>query len=130
MEYAYYQQDSNYLYLRLECYGLPGSNWPSGNARYKWFIDLHGDLRYSGGNIIGAEYLLFVEDTDDNVCTSQIAVTVNAPVGGEITALSPLAIVLALMSLIKLMIPLTTLLMIIAAVATVLAAYIIRKKKK
>ena len=69
-------------------------------------------------------------DTDDNACTSLTSVTVSARVGGEITALSPLAIVLALMSLIKLMIPLTTLLMIIAAVATLLAAYIIRKKKK
>ncbi|MCD6421359.1 MAG: hypothetical protein J7L17_02995, partial [Thaumarchaeota archaeon] len=66
VEYAYYQQDSSYLYLRLKCYGLPGSSWPSGNARYKWFIDLDGDLYYSGGNIIGAEYLLFVEDTDDD----------------------------------------------------------------
>jgi len=45
---------------------LAGSNWPSGNARYKWFIDLDGNLYHSGGNIIGAEYLLFVEDTDDD----------------------------------------------------------------
>jgi len=66
VEYAYYQYDSDYLYLRLECYSSPGSNWPSGNARYKWFIDLNGDLHHSGGNIIGAEYLLFVEDTDDD----------------------------------------------------------------
>jgi subtilase family serine protease len=66
VEYAYYNFDSDYLYLRLECYANPGSQWPSGGARYKWFIDLDGNLYVSGGNVIEAEYLLFVEDTDNN----------------------------------------------------------------
>ncbi len=66
VKYAYYNFDSVYLYLRLECYAEPGSRWLSGNARYKWFIDLNGDLSVSGGNVIGAEYLLFVEDTDND----------------------------------------------------------------
>jgi uncharacterized repeat protein (TIGR01451 family) len=66
VEYAYYNFDSNYLYLRLECYAAPGSNWPGEGARYKWFIDLDNNLYISGGNVIEAEYLLFVEDTDND----------------------------------------------------------------
>lgn len=66
VEYAYYQYDGNYLYLKLKCYALPGSEWPSGDGRYKWFIDLDDNMYYSGGNVHDAEYLLFVEDTDHN----------------------------------------------------------------
>jgi len=68
-------------------------------------------------------------DTDDNACTSETAVTVNAPVGGEIIALSPLAIALALRSALELLIPLITLAAIIAAAST-LIAYIIYKKRR
>lgn len=63
---AYYYFDGDYLYLRLECYAAPGSEWPSKDARYKWFINTTQRLYMSGGNIIGASYLLFVEDTDDD----------------------------------------------------------------
>ena len=66
VEYAYYNFDSDYLYLRLKCYAKPGSQWPGGDARYKWFIDLDGNLSVSGGNVIEAEYLLFVEDADND----------------------------------------------------------------
>lgn len=66
VEYAYYQYDSNYLYLKLKCYALPGSEWPAREGRYKWFIDLDGNMYYSGGNTYDAEYLLFVEDTNYN----------------------------------------------------------------
>jgi uncharacterized repeat protein (TIGR01451 family) len=67
VEYAYYQFDSNYLYLKLKCYALPGSQWGANKeGRYKWFIDLEGNLYYSGENIFEAEYLIFVEDTDHN----------------------------------------------------------------
>jgi len=66
VEYAYYQYDGSYLYLKLKCYALPGSEWPSGDGRYKWFIDLDNNMYYSGGNVHDAEYLLFVEDTDHN----------------------------------------------------------------
>jgi len=68
VEYAYYQYDSEYLYLKLECYDTPGKEWPNGKeGRYKWFIDLEGNLYHSGENIFDAEYLIFVEDTDNNV---------------------------------------------------------------
>jgi len=66
VEYAYYEYDSDYLYLKLECYSMPGSEWPSRDARYKWFIDLDGNMYYSGGNIFDAEYLIFIEDADHN----------------------------------------------------------------
>jgi len=67
VEYAYYQFDSNYLYLKLKCYALPGSQWGANKeGRYKWFIDLEGNLYYSGENIFEAEYVVFVEDTDHN----------------------------------------------------------------
>jgi len=65
---AYYQYDSNYLYLKLECHGTPGSKWNAstdGDGRYKWFIDHEGNMYHSGENIYDAEYLLFVEDTDE-----------------------------------------------------------------
>jgi hypothetical protein len=64
VEYAYYQYDSDYLYLKLHCYDLPGRHWPTQDGRYKWFIDVDGSMYYSGGNVYDAEYVLFVEDTD------------------------------------------------------------------
>ncbi len=66
VEIAYYQQDIDYLYLKLQCYDMPGSAWPSGEGRYKWFIDLDGNMYHSGENIFDSEYVLFVEDTDDD----------------------------------------------------------------
>jgi len=66
VEYAYYQFDSSYLYLKFECYDIPGKEWLSKDGRYKWFIDLDGNLYHSGENIFEAEYLLFVEDYDDD----------------------------------------------------------------
>ncbi|NIO37660.1 PKD domain-containing protein [Candidatus Bathyarchaeota archaeon] len=65
VEYAYYQYDSTYLYFKLQCYDLPGKEWiAKKEGRYKWFIDLDGNIYFSGGNVFDAEYLLFVEDTD------------------------------------------------------------------
>jgi subtilase family serine protease len=66
VEYAYYQYDDEYLYLKLECYDLPGKNWPEKEGRYKWFVDFEGNMYYSGGNVYDAEFLLFVEDADDD----------------------------------------------------------------
>ena len=67
---AYYAFNSidNELSLSLECYGIPGSEWLTSGGRYKWFIDTSStsDLQLSGGNIVGAEYLIYVEDTDDD----------------------------------------------------------------
>jgi len=66
IEWIGYTSDESYLYLKMHCYGEPGSKWSTNGSRYKWFIDLTpgSDLYWSGGNVIGAEYLLFVEDTD------------------------------------------------------------------
>jgi len=64
VEYAFFQYDANYLYLKLQCYDLPGKKWGDRNARYKWFIDLEGDMYYQGGTVYNAEYLLFIEDTN------------------------------------------------------------------
>ncbi|MCP8305063.1 MAG: DUF11 domain-containing protein [archaeon] len=63
VEYAYYQYDADYLYLKLKCYDTPGSEWPD-DGRYKWFIDLDGNMYIQGNTIYNAEYLLFVEDTN------------------------------------------------------------------
>lgn len=63
VEYAYYNFDNEYLYLRLYCYGTPLFDSNGGESRFKWFIDLDGDAYFSGQNIFGGEYLLFVEDT-------------------------------------------------------------------
>jgi hypothetical protein len=63
---AYYYFNETHLFLRLECYDVPGSKWPAGDARYKWFINTTQNLYMSGGNIIGGSYLLFVEDTDND----------------------------------------------------------------
>jgi len=65
VEYAYYQYDSSYLYLKLECYDIPGKDWPDG-SRYKWFIDLEGDMYHSGENVYETEYMLFVEDANSD----------------------------------------------------------------
>jgi len=64
VQYAYYNIDDNYIYFRLQCYGLPNfSAHPE--SRYKWFIDTDNpyDMYLSGGSVYKAEYLLFVEDS-------------------------------------------------------------------
>jgi hypothetical protein len=66
VEYACYQYDSDYLYLKLKCYDIIGKEWPDSKGRYKWFIDFEGDMYHSGGSIYDAEYLVFVEDTDND----------------------------------------------------------------
>ena len=67
VKYAYYRFDNDYLYLRLECYGTPSFGAQSGGneSRYKWFIDLDCNAYFTGGNIVEGEYLLFVEDFDN-----------------------------------------------------------------
>jgi len=65
---AYYSYDSGHLYLRLTTVSVPSFIGQNGQARFKWFIDrgLGSNLYFSGGNILGTDYLLFVEDTDNN----------------------------------------------------------------
>jgi len=64
VKYSYYYIDEDYLYFRLECYGYPNLT-AHPDARYKWFIDITNphNLVGSGNTLIGAEYLLFVEDS-------------------------------------------------------------------
>jgi hypothetical protein len=66
---AYYQADSEYLYLRLRT--VQPATFQSGNkdSRYKWFIDTNNDMVLpgsSGGTVQNWEYLFYVEDTDNN----------------------------------------------------------------
>ena len=63
--YAYYKTDADYLYFRLELRAAP--SFPGTVARYKWFIDTSGcDLAIQGGNFQNAEYMIFVEDHDND----------------------------------------------------------------
>ena len=66
VENAYYNYDEEYLYLRVCCYANASLISDSQEARFKWFIDLDHNAHKQGGNIIEGEYLLFVEDTNDN----------------------------------------------------------------
>jgi len=57
--------DTNHLYLRLRTVQPPSFTSPS---RYKWFLDvgLGLNLYQSGGSILGTDYLLFVEDSNND----------------------------------------------------------------
>ena len=61
---AFYNYDTEYLYLRLECFGAPNFAFDS-ESRYKWFIDADDphNMAWQGGNVYDAEFLLFVEDS-------------------------------------------------------------------
>jgi len=65
---AYYNYDSNHLYLRLNTVSTPVFSGANGPARFKWFIDvgLGSNLYLSGGDVRGSDFLLFVEDSDNN----------------------------------------------------------------
>ena len=70
VQYSFYNFSSNLetVNLRLDCYGLVGNDWPTSGGRYKWFIDTSDpvDMYLSGGNIEDADYLIYVEDSDDD----------------------------------------------------------------
>jgi len=61
---AYYYYDNDYLYFRLECFGSPNFVVEP-ESRYKWFIDTDDpyNMKWQGGNVYDAEFLLFVEDS-------------------------------------------------------------------
>jgi hypothetical protein len=67
---AHYSLDSEYIYLRLCCFGTPYFTSPPETevkVRYKWLIDtgIGSNLYTADTNIIrGAEFILFVEDSD------------------------------------------------------------------
>lgn len=58
--------DTQHLYLRLRTVDPP--TFTAGPVRYKWYIDVGTapNLYKSGGNIYGADFLLFVEDSNDD----------------------------------------------------------------
>lgn len=62
---AYWSCDGVYLYLRLRTVAPPYFTSPT---RYKWFIDVGSGLNLykSGGSILGTDYLLFVEDSNND----------------------------------------------------------------
>jgi uncharacterized repeat protein (TIGR01451 family) len=63
---AYFNYDSSYLYLRLETYAA--AQITGVTSRFKWFIDVGNgnNLYWSGQNILGSDFLLFLEDDDNN----------------------------------------------------------------
>ena len=65
---AYYNLNTNYLYFKLECYGKPNFSIYPDESRYKWFIDIDNphNMVWSGGNVVEADYMLFVEDTNND----------------------------------------------------------------
>ena len=61
---AFYALDEDTLFLRLQNAsdaGWPNAN-PSGEARYKWFIDAGDDAALLGTTVLNADWLLVVED--------------------------------------------------------------------
>lgn len=68
VEYAYYNFDDDYLYLRVCTYGTATLKSGNQDARFKWFIDLDNNMYKTGGIggglVVEGEYLLFVEDTN------------------------------------------------------------------
>jgi VCBS repeat-containing protein len=63
---TFYNFTNDFLFLRLECILQPNFTVGNDESRYKWFIDLNDDIYFSGQNIIGGEYLFFVEDFDNH----------------------------------------------------------------
>ena len=63
---AYYSYNATHLFLRLETYDTP--DFPNKGARFKWLIDvgIGSNLYWSGSNILGSDYILMVEDSDND----------------------------------------------------------------
>jgi uncharacterized repeat protein (TIGR01451 family) len=59
---AYYYDNNEYLYFRLECYGSPNFT-AEPNTRFKWFIDTDDpyNMAWQGGNVYEDDFLLFIE---------------------------------------------------------------------
>jgi hypothetical protein len=68
-------------------------------------------------------------DTHDNACGFELRILI-APVGGEITGITPAALIIALKSLISPIITAIMMIMTAAAIASALAAYIIYRRRK
>jgi hypothetical protein len=68
---AYLSFDSEHLYLRMRLWGTPHF---SGDARYKWLIDVGvaPNLYMPDHNILGSEYILFVEDDNPEDGTGEV----------------------------------------------------------
>ena len=68
VRYVYYQCDSEYLYLRMQTETCPEFLLGNKDPRYKWFLDVGASPLQSiqGGNVINSDYLLFLEDTNND----------------------------------------------------------------
>ncbi|MEM2939023.1 MAG: SdrD B-like domain-containing protein [Candidatus Bathyarchaeia archaeon] len=66
---AYIAYDESYLYLKLTTVSppmFPTSPNDRDDDKYRWFIDLDGNMYWQGNVLHEAEYLLSVQDKDDN----------------------------------------------------------------
>jgi len=84
VENAYYQVD-DYLYLRLENRADAAFRQTNGQeARYKWFIDITGDMSLTGHSFVDAEYMLFVEDRNKDG-TGEVYLLTDTDADGKFT---------------------------------------------
>jgi hypothetical protein len=85
---AYYQADSDYLYLRLRTVEPVILRSGNKDARYKWFVDTNNDMTFpgtSGGTVYNWEYLFYVEDTTGDGIGDAYLGTPSNPAGVLIT---------------------------------------------
>lgn len=68
---AYWSYDMEYLYLRMQLWGAPDF---SRDARYKWLINVGvaPNLYMPDSQILGSEYILFVEDDNPEDGTGEV----------------------------------------------------------
>ncbi|MEM3666767.1 MAG: SdrD B-like domain-containing protein, partial [Candidatus Bathyarchaeia archaeon] len=66
---AYAANDANYLYLKLKTVDppkFPTSKDDRDDDKYRWFLDFDGNMYWQGNVLYEAEYLISVQDKDDN----------------------------------------------------------------
>ncbi|MEM2947794.1 MAG: hypothetical protein QXN96_06130, partial [Candidatus Bathyarchaeia archaeon] len=66
---AYAAYDANYLYLKLKTVEppkFPTSKNDRDDDKYRWFLDFDGNMYWQGNVLYEAEYLISVQDKDDN----------------------------------------------------------------
>jgi hypothetical protein len=94
VQQAFFAVQEGYLFLRMKT--LAPTGWPStrvqDDSRLKWFFDTTGDDGVvQGGNALGAEYMLFVEDlTLNSADPTPTAPTPTRDQLGELTLLDDL----------------------------------------
>ncbi|MEM3666851.1 MAG: SdrD B-like domain-containing protein, partial [Candidatus Bathyarchaeia archaeon] len=66
---AYAAYDANYLYLKLKTVEppkFPTSKNDRDDDKYRWFLDFDGNMYWQGNVLYEAEYLISVQDKDDD----------------------------------------------------------------